>query len=59
MVPEPAEPEQPDTADTADEADGTGEDAAAQPAPDAAGTAEEIPLTDPARMTANEDENPM
>ena len=59
VVPEPAEPEQPDTADTADEADGTGEDAAAQPAPDAAGTAEEIPLTDPARMTANEDENPM
>ena len=56
VVPEPAEPEQPDTAD---EADGTGEDAAAQPAPDAAGTAEEIPLTDPARMTANEDENPM
>ena len=59
VVPEPAEPEQPDTADTADEADGTGEDAAAQPEQDAAGTAEEIPLTDPARMTANEDENPM
>ena len=56
VVPEPAEPEQPDTAD---EADGTGEDAAAQPEQDAAGTAEEIPLTDPARMTANEDENPM
>ena len=56
VVPEPAEPEQPDTAD---EADGTGEDAAAQPAPDAADTAEETPLTDPARMTANEDENPM
>ena len=56
VVPEPAEPEEPDTTD---EADGTGEDAAAQPAPDAADTAAETPLTDPARMTANEDENPM
>ena len=44
---------------TADDttADGA-EDAAAQPAGDTA-AAEETPLTDPARMTANEDENPM
>ena len=38
-------------------ADGA-EDAAAQPAGDTA-AAEETPLTDPARMTANETQDPM
>ena len=33
--------------------------AAAQPADDTAAAAEETPLTDPARMTANNEENPM
>ena len=58
VVPEPEEPaqtEEPSADDTA--ADGA-EDAAAQPAGDTA-AAEETPLTDPARMTANETQDPM
>ena len=66
VVPEKVEPET--TEDTATDAaagtDGTdtaaaedAADAAAAPAEDT--TPEEIPLTDPARMTANEDEKPM
>ena len=58
VVPEPEEPaqtEEPSADDTT--ADGA-EDAAAQPAGDTA-AAEETPLTDPARMTANETQNPM
>lgn len=50
VVPEPAEPAVDDTADDA---------AAAQPADGTEAAADETPLTDPARMTANEDENPM
>ena len=51
---ETAEPEQ--AADTAeDAADSTAEGDTAQDAP----AADEVPLTDPARMTAVEDENPM
>ena len=52
---EPAQTEEPSADDTT--ADGA-EDAAAQPAGDTA-AAEETPLTDPARMTANETQNPM
>ena len=55
VVPEPEEPaqtEEPSADDTP--ADG----AAAQPAGDTA-AAEETPLTDPARMTANETQDPM
>ena len=58
VVPEPEEPaqtEEPSADDTT--ADGA-EDAAAQPAGDTA-AAEESPLTDPARMTANETQDPM
>ena len=58
VVPEPEKPaqtEEPSADDTT--ADGA-EDAAAQPAGDTA-AAEETPLTDPARMTANETQNPM
>lgn len=58
VVPEPEEPaqtEEPSADDTT--ADGA-EDAAAQPADDTA-AAEETPLTDPARMTANETQDPM
>ena len=58
VVPEPEEPaqtEEPSADDTT--ADGA-EDAAAQPAGDTA-AAEETSLTDPARMTANETQNPM
>ena len=58
VVPEPEEPaqtEEPSAVDTT--ADGA-EDAAAQPAGDTA-AAEETPLTDPARMTANETQDPM
>ena len=58
VVPEPEEPaqtEEPSADDTT--ADGAG-DAAAQPAGDTA-AAEETPLTDPARMTANETQDPM
>lgn len=50
VVPEPAEPAVDDTADDA---------AAAQSADGTETAADETPLTDPARMTANEDENPM
>ena len=40
--------------------DGTADDAAAAQSADGTETAaDETPLTDPARMTANEDENPM
>ena len=58
VVPEPEEPaqtEEPSADDTT--ADGA-EDAAAQPAGDTA-AAEETLLTDPARMTANETQDPM
>ena len=58
VVPEPEEPaqtEEPSADDTT--ADGA-EDAASQPAGDTA-AAEETPLTDPARMTANETQDPM
>ena len=58
VVPEPEKPaqtEEPSADDTT--ADGA-EDAAAQPAGDTA-AAEETPLTDPARMTANETQDPM
>ena len=58
VVPEPEEPaqtEEPSADDTT--ADGA-EDAAAQPAGDTA-AAEETPLIDPARMTANETQDPM
>ena len=58
VVPEPEEPaqtEEPSADDTT--ADGA-EDAAVQPAGDTA-AAEETPLTDPARMTANETQDPM
>ena len=58
---EPAADDAEAAADAAtDEAADTGstDDAAAQPAEDTA-AADELPLTDPARMTANVDENPM
>ena len=58
VVPEPEKPaqtEEPSADDTT--ADGA-EDAAAQPAGDTAAAAE-TPLTDPARMTANETQDPM
>jgi len=51
------EPETPESTDTA-EADGETTTDAAQTDGDAA-AADELPLTDPARMTANVDENPM
>ena len=58
VVPEPTEPAVDDTAD--DTAADTADDAAAaQPADGTEAAADETPLTDPARMTANEDENPM
>ena len=58
VVPEPTEPAVDDTAD--DTAADTADDAAAaQPADGTEAAADETPLTDPARMTANEDENTM
>ena len=60
VVPEKTVPEEPDTSATEDTAaDGAEDAAAAQPADDTAAAAEETPLTDPARMTANNEENPM
>ena len=60
VVPEKTVPEEPDTSAAEDTAaDGAEDAAAAQPADDTAAAAEETPLTDPARMTTNEDENPM
>ena len=55
VVPEKVEPETPE--ETADSS--LTDEAAPQAAPAEDTTPEEIPLTDPARMTANEDENPM
>ena len=49
---------EPDTAAADDTTADGAEDAAAQPAGDTA-AAEETPLTDPARMTANETQDPM
>ena len=58
VVPETAAPAVDATAD--DTAAATADDAAAaQPADGTEAAADETPLTDPARMTANEDENPM
>ena len=60
VVPEKIVPEEPDTSAAEDTAaDGAEDAAAAQPADDTAAAAEETPLTDPARMTANNEENPM
>ena len=60
VVPEKTVPEEPDTSAAEDTAaDGAEDAAAAQPADDTAAAAEETPLTDPARMTANNEENPM
>mgnify|MGYP000106802294 CR=1 FL=1 len=60
VVPEKTVPEEPDTSAAEDTAADGAEDAAtAQPADDTAAAAEETPLTDPARMTANNEENPM
>jgi len=54
IVPEKIEPEAPEeTADSEQTADGAAADAAAEAAQD------ETPLTDPARMTATDEENPM
>ncbi len=55
VVPEKVEPETPE--ETADSSLTDEEAPQAAPAEDT--TPEKIPLTDPARMTANEDENPM
>ena len=55
VVPEKVEPETPE--ETADSS--LTDEAAPQAAPAEDTAPEEIPLTDPARMTANEDENPM
>ena len=55
VVPEKVEPETPE--ETADSS--LTDEAAPQAAPAEDTTPEEIPLTDTARMTANEDENPM
>lgn len=52
VVPEPVEPAEDTTEDTA-------ADSAAQPADDTEAAADELPLTDPARMTAVDEENPM
>ena len=60
VVPEKTVPEEPDTSAAEDTAaDGAEDAAAAQPADDTAAAAEKTPLTDPARMTANNEENPM
>ena len=60
VVPEKTVPEEPDTSAAEDTAaDGAEDAAAAQPADDTAAAAEETSLTDPARMTANNEENPM
>ena len=60
VVPEKTVPEEPDTSAAEDTAaDGAEDAAAAQPADGTEAAADETPLTDPARMTANEDENPM
>ena len=60
VVSEKTVPEEPDTSAAEDTAaDGAEDAAAAQPADDTAAAAEETPLTDPARMTANNEENPM
>ena len=60
VVPEKTVPEEPDTSATEDTAaDGAEDAAAAQPADDTAAAAEETPLTDPARMTADNEEKPM
>ena len=60
VVPEKTVPEEPDTSAAEDTAaDGAEDAAAAQPADDTAAAAEETPLTDPARMTANNEENPI
>ena len=60
VVPEKTVPEEPDTSAAEDTAaDGAEDAAAAQPADDTAAAAEETPLTEPARMTANNEENPM
>ena len=66
VVPEKAEPEPTDTADTtqAGDAAGAAEEAqtaqtGADPAAGADAAQDETPLTDPARMTANDEENPM
>lgn len=60
VVPEKTVPEEPDTSAAEDTvADGAEDAAAAQPADDTAAAAEETPLTDPARMTTNNEENPM
>ena len=58
VVSEKTVPEEPDTSAAEDTAADGAEDAAAQPAGDTA-AAEETPLTDPARMTANETQDPM
>ena len=60
VVPEKTVPEELDTSAAEDTAaDGAEDAAAAQPADDTAAAAEETLLTDPARMTANNEENPM
>ena len=60
VVPEKTVPEEPDTSAAEDTAaDGAEDAAAAQPADDTAAAAEETSLADPARMTANNEENPM
>ena len=60
LSPEKTVPEEPDTSAAENTAaDGAEDAAAAQPADDTAAAAEETPLTDPARMTANNEENPM
>ena len=60
VVPEKTVPEEPDTSAAEDTAaDGAEDAAAAQPADDTAAAAKETPLTEPARMTANNEENPM
>ena len=58
VVPEPEEPAQTEEPSADDTTADSAEDAAAQPAGDTA-AAEETPLTDPARMTANETQDPM
>ena len=58
VVPEPEEPAQTEEPSADDNTADGAEDAAAQPAGDTA-AAEETPLTDPARMTANETQDPM
>ena len=58
VVPEPEEPAQTEEPSAVVSLADGAEDAAAQPAGDTA-AAEETPLTDPARMTANETQDPM